>query len=102
MSKSVPFENTFLYATMEAGNATSNRPDDVTIVDGDRVSLVRVNTGAVSIYMDVATARSLASQIMQATNDGCDLLWDTEPATGEEVDRWTEDIRAGAIGGDPA
>lgn len=98
MKKSVPFENTYLYATMEAGNGKGARPDEVTRIEGDHTSLVRVHTGSVCIYLDIATARSLASQIMLVTNDG-DLLWDTEPMTGEEEDRWSEDIRAGAIGG---
>lgn len=101
MTKKVPFENTFLYATVEAGSAATDRDPVVEFIDGAQVSLVRVNTGGLSIYLDIATARSLASQILHVTNDG-DLLWETEPMTGEEVDRLTADVRAGVIGGNVA
>ena len=110
MRKTVPFDNSFLYATAEVGSAVTDRPDAVELIEGEtvsHVSLVRVNAGGLVIYLDIATARSLASQIMRVTNDG-DLLWDTEPMTGEEVDLLTDDVKhlhslsAGAIGGDPA
>jgi len=101
MANKVPFENTFLYATMEVGNAATDREPTVEYIDGNKVSLVCVNAGGVRIFLDIATARSLASKIMQATNDG-DLLWETEPMTGEEADSLAADVRAGRIGGDPA
>ena len=97
MKKIVPFENTFLYATVEAGSAATDREPAVEFIDGNAVSLVRVNAGGLSIYLDVATARSLASQLLHVTNDG-DLLWETEPMTGEEVDQLTASVRAGVIG----
>lgn len=105
MRKTVPFENVYMHATLEAGITSSavDKRADVTFIESDTggSSLVQVRAGGLCVYMNVATARSLAAQIMRVTDDG-DLLWETEPITGEEVDRWTEDIRAGAIGGDPA
>jgi hypothetical protein len=104
MKKIVPFENTFLYATVEAGSAATDRDSAVEFIDGNVVSLVRVNAGGLCIYLDIATARSLASQILHVTNDG-DLLWETEPMTGEEVDELTDALRAGVFrdsDGDPA
>ena len=103
MKKTVPFDRTYLYATIETGNAAPDDRTEVTYIEPDNggAVLVQIRSGGIRIFADVATARSLAAKIMQVTNDG-DLLWDTEPMTGEEVDRWTEDIRAGAIGGDPA
>ena len=98
MKKSVPFENTFLYATMEVGSAASNHESVVHLIDG-QVSLVRFDVGGLSIYLDVATARSLATQIMHVTNDG-DLLWETEPMTGEEVDQLTDALRTGVLSDD--
>jgi len=103
MKKSVPFENTFLYATMEVGSAATSREAEVDFIDG-QVSLVRVNAGGLTIFLDISTARSLATQIMHVTNDG-DLLWETEPMTGEEVDELTDALRAGVFfdsDGDPA
>jgi hypothetical protein len=103
MRKTVPFDNSFLYATAVVGNAATEHPAEVELLEGktvSHVSLVRVNAGSLVIYLDVATARSLAEQILSVIDNGCDPLWATEPATGEEVDRWVEDIRAGAIGGD--
>jgi hypothetical protein len=96
MKKTVPFENTFLYATMEVGNAASNYDSVVHLIDGGQISLVRFDVGGLSIYLDVATARSLASQILHVTNDG-DLLWETEPMTGEEVDQLTDELRDGVF-----
>ena len=101
MKKIVPFENTFLYATVEVGSAATDRDSAVEYIDGEKVSLVRVHAGGLCIFLDIATARSLASQILHVTNDG-DLLWETEPMTGEEVDQLTADVRAGVIGGGAA
>ena len=96
----VEFENTFMQSAIETGTGVVERPNEVSMVGTDVVPLVRVYCGNVAIYMNVATARSLAEQILHVTDNGCDPLWATEPATGEEEDRWAEDIRAGAIGGD--
>ena len=101
MNKTVPFENTYLNATVEAGSSATDRDSVVEYLDGNKVALVRVNTGGLTMYLDIATARSLASQILHVTNDG-DLLWETEPMTGEEVDQLTADVRAGAFDGNVA
>ena len=99
MSNTVEFENTFMQTTVEVGTSVTVRGNEVTLIDAFPVSLVRVHTGNACVYMNVATARSLAEQILHVIDNGCDPLWDTEPMTGEEEDRWAEDIRSGAIGG---
>ena len=96
----VPFENTFMQASVAAGRGIADRDSEVVLVAGEHTSIVAIYAGGIAIYMNVATARSVAAQIMTLTDNGCDPLWETEPMTGEEEDRWAEDIRAGAIGGD--
>jgi len=103
MSKSVAqFENSFMCSTIEVGPSSRDHGNEVALLEAEHTTLVRVYAGSVCIYMNAATARSLAEQILRVIDNGCDPLWDTEPPTGEEVDRWTEDIRAGAIGGSGA
>jgi hypothetical protein len=81
---------------MEVGSAATSREAEVDFIDGSQVSLVRVNAGGLTIFLDIVTARSLATQIMHVTNDG-DLLWETEPMTGEEVDQLTDALRTGVF-----
>jgi hypothetical protein len=102
MSKYVAqFENTFMHSTVESGHQAANRGNEVALIEAKPTALIRVTADGLCFYANVATARSLAEQILRVIDSGADPLWDTEPATGEEVDRWVEDIRAGAIGGNP-
>lgn len=95
----VPFKNTFMQSHVVVGTAAADRGNNVELVEAEHATLVTVHAGGVTIYMNVATAQSLATQILRVIDKGCDPLWETEPMTGEEEDRWSEDIRAGAIGG---
>jgi len=99
--KQIPFQNTYCLATMETGINAADRGSVVTTITGDdgRVVLLRVDTRSLTIYLDLNTARGLSLALDRA------VRWVEDP--GGEVnleaatDRWSEDVRAGAIGGRP-
>jgi hypothetical protein len=102
MTRSVTFKNDYFTAAVENGPGAPDRASTVTVLGPDDRPLVRVDSGSTTIYMNAATARSLATAILRMTCEECDVLWVEEEPDGEEVDRWNEDVRAGAIGGNPA
>ena len=99
--KQIPFQNTYCLATMESGTDAASRGSAVTTVvsDDGRVVLLRVDAGSLAVCLDLGTARGLSLALDRA------VRWVEDP--GGEVnleaatDRWSEDVRAGAIGGRP-
>ena len=63
------FKNTYINTTVEVGRLCADRADTVTLVGDDRVSLILIETGQLSMYLDLATAASLADAIQSAVNN---------------------------------
>ena len=63
------FKNTYLNATVEVGTLCADRADTVTRVSDDRVSLILIQTGQLRMYLNIATAASLADAIQSAVNN---------------------------------
>ena len=63
------FANTYINATVEVGRLCADRADTVTLVGDDRVSLILIETGQMRMYLDLATAASLADAIQSAVNN---------------------------------
>ena len=62
------FKNSYLSARVEVGTWCADRADAVTLVGDDRVSLILIETGQLRMYLDLATAASLADAIQSAVN----------------------------------
>ena len=63
------FNNTYSNTTVEVGRLCADRADTVTLVGDDRVSLILIETGQLRMYLDLATAASLADAIQSAVNN---------------------------------
>ena len=63
------FLNTYINTTVEVGRLCADRADTVTLVGDDRVSLILIETGQLRMYLDLATAASLADAIQSAVNN---------------------------------
>ena len=63
------FKNSYLSATVEVGTWCADRADAVTLVGDDKVSLILIETGQLRMYLDLATAASLADAIQSAVNN---------------------------------
>ena len=63
------FDNTYTNATVEVGRLCADRADTVTRVCGDRVDLILIETGQLRMYLDLATAASLADAIQSVVNN---------------------------------
>ena len=63
------FNNTYINTTVEVGRLCADRADTVTLVGDDRVSLILIETGQLRMYLDLATAASLADAIQSAVNN---------------------------------
>ena len=63
------FNNSYLNATVEVGRLCADRADTVTRIRGDRVDLILIETGQLRMYLDLATAASLADAIQSAVNN---------------------------------
>ena len=63
------FVNSYLSASVEVGTWCADRADAVTLVGDDRVSLILIETGQLRMYLDLATAASLADAIQSAVNN---------------------------------
>ena len=62
------FKNSYLSARVEVGTWCADRADTVTLVGDDKVSLILIETGQLRMYLDLATAASLADAIKSAVN----------------------------------
>ena len=63
------FKNTYINTTVEVGRLCADRADTVTLVGDDRVRLILIETGQLRMYLDLATAASLADAIQSAVNN---------------------------------
>ena len=63
------FLNTYSNTTVEVGRLCADRADTVTRIRGDRVDLILIETGQLRMYLDLATAASLADAIQSAVNN---------------------------------
>ena len=63
------FKNTYINTTVEVGRLCADRADTVTLVGDGRVSLILIETGQLRMYLDLATAASLADAIQAAVNN---------------------------------
>ena len=63
------FYSSYINTTVEVGNLVADRDDRVTRVCGDRVDLILIESGQVRMYLDLATAASLAAAIQSAVNN---------------------------------
>ena len=63
------FDNSYLTATVEVGTWCDVHANTVTLVGDDKVSLILIQTGQLRMYMDLATAASLADAIQSAVNN---------------------------------
>ena len=63
------FYNSYLHTTVEVGRLCADRADTVTLVGDDKVSLILIKAGQMRMYLDLATAASLADAIQSAVNN---------------------------------
>ena len=63
------FYNSYLHTTVEVGRIAADRADTVARIRGDRVDLILIETGQLRMYLDLATAASLADAIQSAVNN---------------------------------
>ena len=63
------FNNTYSNTTVEVGRLCADRADTVTLVGDNRVRLILIETGQLRMYLDLATAASLADAIQSAVNN---------------------------------
>ena len=63
------FKNTYSNTTVEVGRLCADRADTVTLVGDGRVRLILIETGQLRMYLDLATAASLADAIQSAVNN---------------------------------
>ena len=63
------FYNSYLHTTVEVGRIAADRADTVARIRGDRVDLILIESGQLRMYLDLATAASLADAIQSAVNN---------------------------------
>ena len=63
------FKNSYLSAHVEVGTWCADWADTVTRIRGDGVSLILIKAGQLRMYLDLATAASLADAIQSAVNN---------------------------------
>ena len=63
------FKNSYLNATVEVGRLSADWGDTVTRIRGDRADLILIKAGQLRMYLDLATAASLADAIQSAVNN---------------------------------